>query len=238
MLGCSTCGAHTCFEELEILSWNGESFDNRLVGESADLPSPLVAVNDSDGDGLFDLLVTGRGFGSVGAGPPRPITRLWSFNPDIGVWEVTGEFPGAAEFRIHVIHDADTASRNGDYATAQLLYQQALENAALQNWEIHDPAELLAYARFKLVLLHMILGNSDAADARYQELVGSYAPSSPQFVFVEMSVLFRNGFFAGGASAGCEEVRIYIVQHSNSVLPLLDYGYGNPEYTPQDICPW
>lgn len=238
LVGYTTCGAHTCFEELDILAWTGENFSDRLIGETADLPSPLVAVNDADGDGVFDLLVTGRGFGSVGAGPPRPHTRLWSYNPGYGLWELEREFPGASEYRIHIIYDADAATRSGDYPYALALYQQALDDPTLQNWDIHDQADLIAYAHFKMVLLNLILGENNIADAHYQELVGSYPPNSPQYVFLEMSVLFRNGFVAGGASAGCGEVRTYIIQNTNRVLPLFDYGYGNPEYTPKDICPW
>lgn len=238
VIGFPTCGAHTCFTALEILSWNGKSYENRLQGDSSDLPYPQVGVSDTDGDGIYDLQVTGTGFGSVGAGPPRASTRLWSFNPLTGLWEPAGEFPGAAEFRVHVVHDADNYARQGAYDQALLLYQQVLDDPNLKDWDVHDPADLSAYVRFKMALLHLILGQGTQAEAHYQDLVGSYAPGNPHYVFVEMTVIFRDGFLAGGAAAGCREVRAYIAQHHDQVLPFFDYGYGNPQYTAEDICPW
>jgi hypothetical protein len=70
----STCGAHTCFEQEQILAWNGTTYENRLDGATDDLPYPDVQIRDTGG-GIYVLEVTGTGFGSVGAGPYRARTR-------------------------------------------------------------------------------------------------------------------------------------------------------------------
>jgi tetratricopeptide (TPR) repeat protein len=238
VIGYPTCGAHTCFETLEILAWNGETFENRLSGDSSDLPYPEVAVSDTDGDGRYDLAVTASGFGSVGAGPQRSLTRLWVYSPASLMWELAGDFPGTAQYRVHVVHDADAYARLGEYERALRFYQQVIDDPTLQEWDTHSYEDLVAYARFKIVLVSLIIGQQKLAEAHYQELVGQFPPDSPQYVFVELSVLFRDGFLAGNAPAGCREVRTYITQYPERVLSFFDYGYGNPAYTAEDICPW
>ena len=238
VIGSLNCGAHTCFEKLEILTWNGANLENRLIADTTNLPFPQIAVNDTDADGVFDLLVTGTGFGSVGAGPPRPIMILYSYNQVSQHWEFEREFPAAAEYRIHVIHDADTLARDGNYMQAMAGYQQVLDDVSLKDWESHDPDDLKAYARHKMILLLLILGEVEQAEDYYDELIASFPPSSPQYIFLELTVVFRDGFLAGGASSGCWEVRTFVTQHSDRVLPLFDYGYGNPQYTVEDLCPW
>jgi hypothetical protein len=176
----ATCGAHTCFEDLKILSWEDGSFKNRLEGSSADLPYPNIEVRDPDGDGIFQLEVTGTGIGSVGAGPQREITWVWSYAPGTGMWDKTSESLGTSNYRIHVLQDADTAARQGDYQKALVLYQRVVSDPTLQDWV--DPekeqAELGAYARFKIMVLYLILGQEDFASTAFQEMRNTYPSNS------------------------------------------------------------
>jgi hypothetical protein len=234
-----TCGAHTCFEDLQILVWNREVFENRLMGSTSDLPYPQISIQDEDGDGLFDLSVTASGFGSVGAGPPRPLTRVWAFAPQSGSWELTDEFLESSDFRIHVAHDADQAVRNGDYAQAVELYRRVIEDPSLQGWmepETEWP-KLAAYAHYKLSVAYWLLDQPQLAQTQMEALETQYPPDDPLYVFVEMGLLFQDAFPSGGLAAGCQAVSQYVEAHSGQVLPFFDYGYGNPFYEAGDLCP-
>ena len=237
----ATCGAHTCFEDVKILSWEAGSFKERLEGSSADLPYPNIDVRDTDGDGIFQLEVTGTGIGSVGAGPQREITWVWTYDPGTGMWDKASESLGTSNYRIHILQDADTAARQGDYQNALVLYQRVVSDPTLQDWV--DPekeqAELGAYARFKMTVLYLILGQEDFASTTFQEMKNAYPSNSLGSAYVELADAFRQAYMQGGIAAGCEAAKGYAGSHTDQILlPLNSFGYGNPEYTPQDICPF
>jgi hypothetical protein len=237
----ATCGAHTCFEDVKILSWDSGNFRERLEGSSADLPYPRIEVRDPDGDGIFQLEVTGTGIGSVGAGPQREITWAWTYDPGTGMWDKTSESLGTSNYRIHILQDADTAARQGDYQNALVLYQRVVSDPTLQDWV--DPekeqAELGAYAHFKIMTLYLILGQDDFASTAFQEMKNAYPSNSLGYAYVELADAFRQAYMQGGIAAGCEAANSFAGSHTDQILlPLNSFGYGNPEYTPQDICPF
>jgi len=238
----SQCGAHTCFEALQILNWDGDHFLNRLEGSTADLPYPQAQLVDSDHDGVYDLEVTGTGVGSVGAGPQREHTRAWHYSPDSGMWIPGEETVGPSNFRIHTLHDADQAARNGDYALAISLYDQVINSDELEDW--YDPENqrlnLGAYARFKLVVVNTAIGDLVQAIEVFQEMLGTYPEDSPQRAYVEMADAFLDAYATDGFEAGCVAAQDYAQQHSAQVLTPLGqetFGYANPDYTPEDMCP-
>ena len=235
----TTCGAHACFDRVQILVWNREAFENRLEGDSGDLSNPVIEVDDPKSDGLYDLLVTSTGAGSVGAGPARSLTRVWSFQPDKGVWQPQGEFLGASDFRIHLLHDADTEAKAGQYDLASQLYSRVIEDDTLQDWV--DPgmerANLSAYAHFKLMVIGHLQGEDQLAQQQLSDLEATFPAGTPQHAFVEMAIVFEKAFAAGGLESGCPAAQEYAAQHEDQILTVLDFGYGNPTYTPEDICP-
>jgi tetratricopeptide (TPR) repeat protein len=87
--------------------------------------------------------------------------------------------PGESTYRIHVIHDGDTALYRAEYAEAVAFYEQALSED-LQSWEIPDEdAYLTAFARFRLVQAYAAAGNVEAAQAAYDALVQAYQAPTP-----------------------------------------------------------
>lgn len=237
----ATCGANTCFEEVRIISWEGDSFVNRLEGSTSDLPYPLVEIRDPDGDGVYDLEVTGTGIASAEAGPQRSMKRVWKYDPIDQRWQKSDEIPGESDYRIHMVHDADDAAREGDFEQALVLYQRVISDPSLQDWV--DPniekANLTAYSQFKMIVVYSILGQGDFAQIVYEELAASYSKNDPQYAFVEMSNVFQQAYTQDGVGIGCATVADYAGAHANEILiPLTSFGYGNPGYTAEDVCPF
>jgi hypothetical protein len=237
------CGAHTCFEAVKILAWDGASFQNRLVGESSDLAYPTVEVVDPEGDGVYDLQITGSGIGSAGAGPQRSLVRLWRFATGSGQWEPAGDTPGPSDYRIHMLHDAEAAARKGAWDAALLLYQRVIHDTTLLDFV--DPAieqaDLAAYARYKAFVVATLQANEALSKSLLSELENTYPPGSRQRPFVEMALAFLQAFTEDGQAAACQAVRDYASAHIDQVLLPLGpaaFGYGNPEITAEDVCPW
>jgi hypothetical protein len=243
IFGETSCGAHTCFQDLKIMIWNREVFENRLQGSTAELPYPQVEIADPDADGIFDILVTATGAGSVGAGPPREITYTWSFRALSGYWEELSVIRQPPVFRIHAVFDADEAAFRGDYEEALTLYERVISDPGLMEWmDLQtEKRTLAAYAYFKSVIVNRIAGEPSTAQARLEQAQSLYPQGDQMHLFVEMAEIFEQIYGQGNnesaAQRGCQAVRDF-VDRNPQILAMFDYGYGNPQYTAEDICPW
>ena len=130
------------------MGWDGEGFSDFLQGSAADLPSQDIRIRDQEGDGVFELEVGSGGFNSVGAGPNRTTIRIWKYNQLTRFWEYSEGVLGPSYYRIHLLHDADSAARNGEFDQALIDYGRVMYDPTLvdlQNYE-HEKAVLSAYA--------------------------------------------------------------------------------------------
>ncbi|HJW89651.1 MAG TPA: VCBS repeat-containing protein [Anaerolineales bacterium] len=237
------CGAHTCFEDAQVLAWDGEGFVDKLEGSTSDLPYPDVRIEDPDGDGIFDIVVVGSGFGSVGAGPQRNLMRRWSLLRETQGWQLLEDTLGPSNYRVHVLHDAEKAALEGDFDLALLLYGRVAQDTTLEEWT--DPeterANLGAYALFKTAVVYLLQGREEFAESTFEQQRVTYPPGEIGYAFVELAAAFQKAYAEGGIPSGCAAARQFAEVQTEQVLqPLgLDtYGYANPEYTPENICPW
>ena len=238
----ASCGAHTCFEQVQLISWEDGKFSNRLEGETADLPYPTIYLEPAQDEGIYNLHISGSGFGSVGAGPQRNITRIWSYEPGARRWLFSSTTNEPSSYRIHVLHDANAALEAGEYQAALLLYNRAISDSTLLDWE--NPAEeqawITAFARFQLVVIYTLQDQGSFADLIVNEMSVAYNQEKPQHGYYEMTMLFLEGFQRGGEEEGCTAARKYASDYVELLEPLgpQTFGYGNPSLTLQDLCPW
>lgn len=235
------CGAHTCFEDLMVMSWDGAVFSNRLSASTAEIPSPQVAVSDTDGDRRYEIEVTSAGFGSVGAGPQREIAWIYAFEEASGVWSLHEQRAQPSPYRIHVLHDADDAAARAEYEQAVQRYRQVIDDSGLDDWVAVDGgAAVRAYARFQIAAIAVVLQDETAVEAAFAELEASYPAGDPLHAFVEMAILFRNAFASGGLGAACTGAAGFAESHADVILAPLGsqvYGYANRDYTGESLCP-
>jgi len=239
----SLCGAHTCFDNFKILSWNGIEFINRLADRTDrtdDLPNPRGEISDPDGDGIYDFVVQSGGISSVGAGPQRGKIRVWTYDSAQGVWMFASDTPGESNFRLHILHDADVAATRGDYDTALTLYDRVVNDDTLQDW-IDPPTErenLTAFAMYREVMIHLLRGNTGATEATLTQMRNRFPPESTQTGYVDMALLFH-ATYPTGLETTCAAVRDFATLHASTVLEPLGsivFGYGNPDYTAGQMC--
>jgi hypothetical protein len=237
------CGASTCFEEIQILSWTGEGFENHLEGDTTDLAFPEISLDDADGDGLFMVEVRGSGPGSVGAGPTRSVTRIWMYDDEIGRWMPTEEVMEPSSYRIHVLHDAEDATARGDYVQALMLYGRVIQDPTLEDWVDPDLERdnLAAYAMFKTAIVHLLRRNESFARASFDQLRSTYPVDSLQGAFTELADVFQSAYDQEGLEAGCLAAQEFAAENAEDILRHLgpeQFGYANPEVESSDVCPW
>jgi hypothetical protein len=238
----TSCGAHTCFNDIEILSWVDGAFVERVEGVTTALPNPTAQLTDYDRDAIYTLEVVGTAFASVGAGPQRDETWVWELDLADGIWKFATSSLAVSPFRIHLVHDADDAMLRGEYQIAFLLYAQVVEDEDLLDWNnpTQEALNLGAYAYFKRVVAAGYLAQIQQGETLLVEMVELY-PDYPQSAYVEMAQAFWTAFTTSGVvEDGCAAAHQYAVLNQSAVLaPLgsITYGYANRDYGPTDICP-
>lgn len=237
----TNCGAHTCFQDIHILSWENSTYQEKLAGSTLDFPYPNAKLTDYDYNGIYSLEVTGTAFASVGAGPQRDTINVFDYDSSSDMWRLTGQTLAASPFRIHLVHDADAAMDREEYLIASLLYEQVITDDSLLEWAKADVEKnnLTAYAYYKRVVAAMFMGDQAAAESIFAELQDLYDKTS-QYGYVEMADAFLTDSAALGVESGCTAARQYAASHQTQVLDPLGssvYGYANPDYTSEDMCP-
>lgn len=237
----TNCGAHTCFEDVQILEYDDGEYLPRLEGSTLEFPYPDIKLTDFDHDGIYSLEVVGTSIASVGAGPQRDSINVWNFDLASSTWKLGEQTLAASPFRVHLMHDAQASMDRGEYLIASLLFQQVIEDENLLEWA--NPEEeynsLAAYAYYKRIVAAIFLDDRVTAEALYSEFEELYANSN-QYAYVEMADVFLTDSETLGLEGGCTSARQYADANEFVVLTPIGstvYGYANPDFGPADVCP-
>jgi hypothetical protein len=237
----STCIVHTCYVGVSALAYDpasGEMVD--LLGEQFARPYSSASIVDMDGDGVSEILIDVGGFGSVGAGPQRTYRETYVWD---GQHYVLSETVITSEpWPIHYLQDADAAAEAGDYAAALDIYQEFLD----QDDPLvctKDPDEipgLRRYARYRVMLIHVLLGDDASAEAVYESLRGEVAGEvGPEAGFIALADMFWESYAqTRDVGQSCREVVKYAGDHPTTFEILNMFGYANRQYAAEDMCPF
>ena len=228
----TSCGAHTCFTTVHIVSSGTETYTN-LTGEGIEMSYVDPTFSDWDGDGVPELIMHGGTIGSVGAGPQRERTEVYKWD---GVAYVLSETRhDYSNYLYFKVLDANQALLDGDYESAAALYREAIDSDYLVTWmEESEREKLSAFSRYRLSLTHLILGNEDQAHSVRDELL----VEQPDNIYAQVVTTLWQAY-EGGASLqyACKQVGLFAAEHPETADVLSDYGYGNPTFTPEEVCP-
>jgi hypothetical protein len=234
-----TCGAHTCFQQVEILRWDRSGFKNLFKGRSDDLPSPSIQIVGPVSDGSYRIEITAEGISSVGAGPYRKFTRIWGWSAERSSFVVLDEQLAPPTYRIHMLHDADDAATAGNLEAALIMYQRVREDGDLDDWVKGESgqAELSAFAAFRQINIYVLLGRLDAAQQAIDFLKASIPEGSPGHGIRLIAELYWQAYLeTRDPEAACASAQRFAGQQPAQVLEPLQYGYANRTYTPADMC--
>lgn len=206
--------------------------------------------------------------------PWRKETRICAWNGELFVLTHT-KIEGPPEYRFQAVQDGDRATVAGDYTKALDLYQQAIFSDKLEWWSqerriyeitiygdkrvskptpipslLPDPAEypnIAAYARFRIMLLHVASGYLSDAQTVYDTLQAKFPPGQPGHAYAEMAVVFWDEYQrAHSFEQACSKAIEYAAANPAAILAYLGNGeyarmyYGDQslEYKPEDVCPF
>lgn len=233
-----------------------------------------VTVRDVDENGTFELLLAGEPVPGAQymQGPPwREMTNIYAWN---GVQFVCTQVEYAQpEYRIQAAQDGDRALVAGEYDRALDFYQQTIFSDKLEEWtydrlrwEINCSASmdacgshstptagadeyyvLAAYARYRIMLLHILRGYLAEAETVYNTLQEKFPPGQLGRAYAEMATAFWEEY-QGSQSIGpaCGKAVEYATAHPEDVLSHLGngdfaamyFGVQSLAYTPEDMCPF
>ncbi len=177
--------------------------------------------------------------------------------------------PEPPTYRFQALQDADYYASLGEYEHAQALYQAVIFDPLLGDWSLAqgdylravlnsqrwggpmptatpapDPNEyghLAAYARFRLMLLHLLRGMDVSAQTVYDGLQEAFPEGTPGSTFAEMAAEFWSAYQAEqGMGAVCQAAVSYASFHPEGLVYLGDWyhGFDSVSYKPAMVCPF
>lgn len=234
----TTCGASTCFDTVNVRSWDGTTWadwtDGTITMAYAEINLDDV-IEEGSGE---EIVLEGGIYGSVGAGPQRSRTEVWS-SVEGAPYRLTEKAYSATECLYHTVLDANRAfldaPLNGFDAAVTLYTQAAEDQALIKCWVRNDElAELRSFSLFRLALIAAYSDDAEGAATYIAELNEQYSGS----IYDEVGQLWLASYEASGdAALACEDVTAFAEDDSASWEMLADYGYTNPSFEAVDVCP-
>jgi tetratricopeptide (TPR) repeat protein len=228
----TACGAHTCTTTAYIVGSGLGTYDD-LVNGGIEMTFAEVQFTDWDGDSVSELVMYGGIIGSVGAGPQRARTEVYKW--DGRTYALVDTIYDPSNYLYFKVLDANQALLEGDYAAAAELYQQAIENPNLEAWMgEYEREDLTAFSRYRLALTYLMIGDADAAKAVRDEVL----KEQPDHIYAQVVTALWDAYLIDGdLRSACDEVAGFASEHPQTADVLANYGYGNPTFTPEEVCP-
>lgn len=242
----STCGASTCFDILYVRSWDGSGWQDwtdgtiTMAAAKIEIADTDVAGSGAAGSGAAgsgaELTLSGGTYGSVGAGPQRDRTEVWA-SIDGAPYTLLNESYGESACLYHLILDANRAfAVDLDFELAQTRFSKAIfEKKHNACWTHNNELdELRSFAFFRLAQIAAYTGGSATAQTLVEQLADSY-PSQP---YAQVGRIWLDAYQASGDPVqACVLVTNFVTANPAAVEVLADYGYANPTFTADDVCP-
>jgi LysM repeat protein len=234
----TTCGASTCFDTVNVRSWDGSAWADWTDG-TITMAYAEIALSDENEDGQGNEIVLEGGiYGSVGAGPQRKRNEVWaSLAGD--PYALFSKSYSPSECLYHTVLDANRAFLDAPlsgFEAATALYTSATTDTSLiKCWVRNDELEeLRSFSQFRLALIAGYTGDAEGAAAAIATLNASF----PDSVYAGVGQTWLDVFEADGdVVAACNAVTAYAEQNPEAWEMLADYGYTNPSFEAIDVCP-
>ena len=232
----TVCGSNSCFVTVHVRSWDGVAWRDWTKG-TITMASAIVSLTTSSKPGSpKEIRLTGGQYAGVDAGPQRTRTVIWT-STDGAPYAFGSERLAPSLCLYHTVIDANHAMADEIYLEkAQWLYTDAVQNQNLQACgnRSDELSELRSFSLFRLALIAGYLSDPELAEARVQRLAATYNKQ----IYAEVAVRWLAAYQqSGDAQAACEAVYDFAAVTPGVVDILADYGYANPTFTAENVCP-
>lgn len=261
------CTGSRCFR-IYTFEWNGRTFVDRSPGIEFWGPR-VIDFKDTDNNGTEEITIYGGHPGrccEIWAIPWRLYTMIYEWN---GREFTQTRFDyDPPEYRFQTIQDADQASLKKDYERAMTLYQDTIFSDRLEWWSnerrdyetepfrfalpenafrptpLPDSTEyprLAAYAYYRMIVLHIHLGETEAATIKYATLQEEFPVGNPGHPYVKMASAFWDAYQSSqNVSTACDGAVQYAAEYDDILSVLGSHYHGDQSltYEPEDVCPF
>ncbi len=234
----NVCGAHTCSLTVRILTGTASGYVS-LAGDEVTMATATVALEDKDGDGRLEVVLHGGEIGSVGAGPQRTRTDVYAW--DGAAYTLSQTVFDPTDILYLRVTEADALFATGTYDEALAVYEQALNDPSLKTWKEQvdmvapERTELYAYILFRMGLTSFATGDDAQGLAYVQQTVDEYAGN----LHGDLAGAFLSSYQAdGNLSVACAAVDAFVADNLNLLTAFWEYGYANPTFNPDAVCPF
>ncbi len=171
----ASCGAHTCFESINILQWQAADFNSIL---ELSVAYPTITWADLTADGTLELIVNRGTVASDGAGIQRNQTEIYAWDGErYQISSITPD-PIDSQHPYWQLLDGFAALANDDYALAQTFFTAAANAQAPYpaiGLEANDIQLSMAIARFQAMYTALLTGDQATAQVFYAQAEQSAA---------------------------------------------------------------
>jgi len=231
-----------------------------------------IETRDLDGNGTLELILTDPGPGHPDTlhnfGPWRGKQVVFTWDGVHYLYSSLEMDPPI--YRFQAVQDADRYFLLGNYDRALALYQEAIFSDRLAWWSMElrdyinavryadaagtprptpispDPneyADLVAYSRYRIMLLHITRGQMESAQIVYDTLQQEFPAEAAGYEYAHIAMLFWTSFEeTGSLSLSCASVTAYVEANPDMLFFLgdsaVEHGLQSHIYTAEDICPF
>lgn len=234
----TTCGADTCFDTVQVYRWDGTSWRNWTATKITMANAETRLEDQSEtGQGL-EIVLTGGEYGNPAAGPQRSRTEVWGSVGGAPYTLLEKSF-AASDCLYYTVLDANAAFQNGaadDFVQAETLYTQATTDQTLVacSQRENEVAELQSFSLYRLALIAAYRGQPGVA----ADLIGTITSTYPGSAYDQVGQSWLSAYGKGGdIGAACAAVTQFAESTPEVVAVLGDYGYANPSFSAEEICP-
>lgn len=184
------------------------------------------------------IVLQGGIYGSIGAGPQRNRVEVWA-SVDGAPYSLIDQQYMPSECLYYTVIDANEAFLDGwadDFERAESLYIEALTDSDLISCWVrpNEEDELRSFSLFRLALIAGYRDDASTA-AEYAEAVLEEYPD--EIYEAVASIWLREYQSLGNAAEACGVVTQFAELTPETWEILADYGYTNPTFEADDVCP-
>ncbi len=230
----TSCGAHTCFATLSVISWDGKAYAD-WIADDPTIAGPEYTFKDVSALGQGEeILVHGGVIGSLGAGPQRAWTETYA-SAKGGEYALLSRVYDPSTCLYHKILDANTAfdawALDGFGAAIDLYTAALADEKAEACGTIEDEiATLQDFARFRLIVAEVAAGEAGNATSFVTDIKHTGLRAAANAFLTSYST-------TGSVIQACRDTTKLAESDPSSWNFLADWGYANPSLTAGELCP-
>lgn len=234
----TTCGAETCFDTVQIYSWDGNAWQDWTATKITMANAEIRLEDQSEMAQGLEVVLSGGEYVDEAAGPQRSRTELWG-SLDGAPYTLLDRSYAASNCLYFTVLDANAAFLAGgddDFEQAEALYTKAATDSSLTacGQREDEVAELQSFSLYRLALIGAYRGQPDVA----ADLIGSITSAYPASIYDRVGGVWLEVYQAGNdLAAACAAVTEYAGSTPEATAVLADYGYANPSFRAAEICP-